>query len=74
MVRRPSVPAWRDGLSPIRAIGKATLPASEAELKALRRGVMRGTPYGSDARLRATAKKLGLKSALRPRDRPRKPP
>ncbi len=45
---------------------------TEAELKALRHSVRRGTPYGSDAWVSATAERLGLQSTLRARGRPRK--
>ncbi len=46
-------------------------PQTEAELKALRHSVQRGTPYGSDAWMTNTAHQLGLQSTLRPRGRPR---
>ena len=42
------------------------------ELEALRRSVNRGTPYGSAAWVERTAKRLDLRSTLRPRGRPRK--
>ena len=45
---------------------------SEAELEALRRSVTRGTPYGSEAWTRRTARRLGLESTLRSRGRPKK--
>jgi putative transposase len=45
---------------------------TEAELKALRGSVMRGSPFGSDLWARRTAKRLGLEYTLRPRGRPRK--
>jgi putative transposase len=38
---------------------------TEAELKALRHSVQRGTPFGSEAWVSATAKRLGLRSTLR---------
>jgi len=47
-------------------------PATEAELEAWRRSVVRGAPYGSDSWQRRTAKRLGLESTLRPRGRPAK--
>ena len=47
-------------------------PQTEAELAALQRSVVRGTPYGSDAWSRRVAKRLGLESSLRPRGRPKK--
>ena len=45
---------------------------TEAELKALRRSVVRGTPFGEEAWQERTAKRLALESTLRPRGRPRK--
>ncbi len=47
-------------------------PETEAELKALRHSVQRGTPYGSVAWVSDTAAQLGLESTLRSRGRPRK--
>jgi putative transposase len=46
-------------------------PASAAELAALRRSVGRGAPFGDDAWTRKTAKRLSLKSSLRPPHRPK---
>ena len=45
---------------------------SAAELEALRRCVVRGSPYGSERWMSQTATQLGLASTLRPRGRPRK--
>jgi REP-associated tyrosine transposase len=45
---------------------------TESELKALRRSVQRGTPYGSEHWVGRTAVEFGLESTLRPRGRPRK--
>ena len=47
-------------------------PLTEAELKAIRRCVNKGQPYGSDTWVKATAGKLGLESTMRRRGRPRK--
>lgn len=47
-------------------------PQSEVELRAIRRSVERGQPYGGDAWVRATAARLDLESPLRPRGRPKK--
>jgi putative transposase len=47
-------------------------PETEAELKALRRSVVRGIPFGEESWQEQTAKRLGLESTLRPRGRPRK--
>lgn len=45
---------------------------TEAELKALRRSVLCGRPYGDTVWQQQTATHLGLKSSLRPPGRPRK--
>ena len=44
----------------------------EAELKALRRSVSRGTPFGSDKWVSKTVAQFGLESTLRSRGRPKK--
>jgi putative transposase len=49
-------------------------PQTEAELEALRRCVVRGSPFGEPSWQERTAKRLGLQSSLRARGRPRKPP
>jgi putative transposase len=45
---------------------------TEAELKALRRSVQRGCPFGSESWQKQTAQQLGLESTLRSRGRPKK--
>ena len=60
-VRRPR--NWLDWVSQ---------PQTEAELQALRQCLNRGRPYGNDAWVQRTSKRLGLESTLRPRGRPRK--
>jgi putative transposase len=47
-------------------------PQTEAELAALRRSVVRGTPFGETGWRQQTAAVLGLESTLRPVGRPRK--
>ena len=47
-------------------------PETDEELEALRRCVWRGTPFGSEAWVERTAKRLGLEFTLRPRGRPPK--
>jgi putative transposase len=47
-------------------------PQTEAELKALRKCVNRGQPYGPESWIERCAEKLGLESTLRPRGRPRR--
>ncbi len=47
-------------------------PQTEAELEALRHCVQRGTPFGQEDWVVATASRLGLEASLRPRGRPRK--
>jgi len=46
---------------------------TQAELKALRHSLSRGTPFGDSTWQPSTAIQLGLESSLRPRGRPRKP-
>ena len=41
-------------------------PQSESELKATRRSVERGQPYGGDASVRATVARLGFESPSAP--------
>jgi putative transposase len=45
---------------------------SQAEVDALRKCVVRGSPYGDPTWRAKTVKKLGLEATLRPRGRPRK--
>ena len=45
-----------------------------AELEALQRSVVRGSPFGEPSWQQRTAKRLGLQSTLRARGRPCKPP
>jgi putative transposase len=45
---------------------------TQAEEEAVRRAVQRGRPFGSDAWVARTAKRLGLEGTLRPRGRPKK--
>ena len=47
-------------------------PESEAELEALRRSCIRGTPYGSTQWVEQTAKELRLEATLRRPGRPKK--
>ena len=49
-------------------------PQTEAELKAVRRSVNQGQPYGSLNWVKRTATKLGLESTMRSRGRPKKTP
>ncbi len=58
----PRFPNW---------LQKVNAELSEPELAAVRRSIQRGRPYGDDAWTKATAKRLGLGSTLRPRGRPR---
>jgi putative transposase len=46
---------------------------SESELEAIRRSVIRGTPYGSESWVTQSAARLQLKHTLRPKGRPKKP-
>jgi putative transposase len=47
-------------------------PQTEAELEALRRALVRGSPYGSEVWQQRTARRLGLEYTLRRRGRPKK--
>jgi putative transposase len=47
-------------------------PLTDAELKAVRHSINRGTPLGSPRWAKSTAQRLGLDASLRPRGRPRK--
>ena len=47
-------------------------PQTEAELAALRRSVLPGSPYGDTPWQERTARRLGLEHTLRPRGRPKK--
>jgi len=47
-------------------------PQTEAELEAVRRCVVRGSPLGNTAWQERTARRLGLEYTLRPRGRPKK--
>jgi putative transposase len=53
-------------------VAHVNAPQSEAELKAIRHSIARGTPYGDDRWVDRVARRLGLESSLRPRGRPRK--
>lgn len=46
-------------------------PLGEESLRQLRTSVLRERPFGSEAWVKRTAKRLGLESTLRPRGRPR---
>jgi putative transposase len=53
-------------------VGWVNGPMTEAELDALRRSVNRGTPFGNEAWVQRTARRLGLEASLNPRGRPRR--
>ena len=46
-------------------------PLTKAELEAVRRSLLRGTPFGGERWVKQTAARLGLGHTLRPRGRPR---
>ena len=56
---------------PLKRVNRAE---TAAELEALRRSVVRGQPYGSEAWQQQTAKQMGLQYTFRPQGRPRKRP
>ena len=66
-----SLDAWpvRPGKDWVTQVNRAE---TEAELKAVRRSVVRGTPFGEGAWVQRTAQRLGLDSTLRARGRPKK--
>ena len=47
-------------------------PQTEAELEAVRRSMLRGSPFGDDSWREQAVDRLGLESTLRPRGRPKK--
>jgi len=47
-------------------------PLSAGDLRRLRHSVSRGRPFGDESWTTKTAERLGLKTCLRPRDRPKK--
>jgi putative transposase len=53
-------------------IDHVNTPQTEAELIALQHSIDRGTPFGDPRWNQRVATRLGLKSSLRPRGRPRK--
>jgi putative transposase len=57
---------------PVQWLRHVNAAQTEAELKALRRSVVHGTPFASDTWVLRTAAKLGLEWTVRPRGRPRK--
>jgi putative transposase len=69
--------AWLE-LSPVPGpknwLGGVNAPMTEAEVEALRHSVNRGTPFGSEAWVTRTARRLGLEASLNPRGRPRARP
>jgi len=62
-VKKPSLPRnWR---------ALVNKPQSDAELSAIRKCIVRGTPFGNEKWTSNTAVKLSLESTTRPRGRPR---
>ena len=59
----PRLPKWCD---------RVNEALNEAELKAIRWCIKRGSPYGSESWVETTARRLDLESTLRPRGRPKK--
>jgi len=55
-------------------IERVNASLTAAELDAVRKSVIRGTPFGAAPWQAATATRLGLESTLNPRGRPRKTP
>jgi putative transposase len=66
LLAEPPIPLgrrWRDHVNQ---------PQSELEVAAIRRSVVRGQPFGSDAWRRKVTRQLGLEHTFRPRGRPKK--
>jgi putative transposase len=53
-------------------VRRVNRPQTEAELKAVRQSLRRGSPFGTSQWQVRTAKRLGLEWTLRPRGRPRR--
>ena len=51
-------------------LGWVNAPQTDAEVEAVRTSLGRGRPFGSDAWVERTARRLGLEHTLRPRGRP----
>ena len=67
----PLLAAWPFA-EPVGWLRQVNQAQTKNEVEALRRSVVRGTPFGSLAWMQRTARRLGLESTLRPRGRPRK--
>ncbi len=59
-------------LKPVQSTRRVNAVETEAELKALRHSLARGTPFGDTHWQTRTAAILGLESSLRPQGRPKK--
>jgi putative transposase len=69
---RPSFLATGPTPRPRKWLDWVNKPVTDGELQAIRRSVVRGSPYGDEEWSKAMAKRLGLEFTLRPRGRPRK--
>jgi putative transposase len=58
--------------SPQDWLTRVNQPRTDQELEAIRHGVTRGTPFGTERWRQHTAGRLGVSHTLRPRGRPRK--
>jgi putative transposase len=67
----PVLSAW-PVVMPANWLAYVNGPETEVELEAVRRSVVRGTPYGEEGWQERTAQRLRLQSTLRSRGRPRK--
>lgn len=70
--RRPELLSEWPVACPRGWVAQVNAPQTEAELKAIRHSIARGTPYGDERWVERVARRLGLESSLRPRGRPRK--
>jgi putative transposase len=55
-------------------LARVNAAQSEAEVAAVRKSIVRGSPFGDERWVRRVADQMGLEASLRPRGRPRKQP
>jgi putative transposase len=59
---------------PRNLLARVNAAQSEAEVAAVRKSIVRGSPFGDERWVRRVADQMGLEASLRPRGRPRKQP
>lgn len=74
--RQPSPPPWllipRDPALPRGWRSLVNQPQTDAEVRAIRNCIRRGSPYGDDRWVKSSVARLGLETTTRPRGRPKK--